>query len=524
MDEGELNDMRDAIRDLNAQLADARATQSISKTNDSLRPSKFRGDGTQSPQLFLSKLHDWLTANNLPHGRWAAQIPVFLDGACYAWFSTLPNGDQQDYDRWQAAFMHKYDSADYQWLRRIAFDKLSQGALPLKAYVTKFQEASAHVNMGDHEKKTRFILGLTKDVRDIVVRRAPETFEQAVQMANLEAALSSDEFSSPALGPAQPNQAVTESLNKAVADIKTETAVLKALATTVQSAPLLNHAAVNTVPPTLSPVIQPQSMINPSPLETQQPILTAIAGLSQQVNAMANNPPNRGNSRNNKGKGPSRNRNPRTEQGEPICVGCNRIGHFIANCQNVPPPNHSYQPPPTGYPTQQPPQGPSNNLPYQQQQQNPQIATSPPQTQTRQPLGNASNYQNAQPAPPTYHNPPQMQQQMPPQPPPSYQNIYTGYPNYQPQFAHPYAQSQPPYGAYYQGPPQQYRNNNNRSRPAIYCEYCNKRGHSYAVCRSRLRDEGYDPNNGSPSANDRPSNQPHNQGQYVRNVKNQASN
>lgn len=295
------------------------------------RPEIYNGFG--SPAKFFNKFEDWMNAKEKNRAQWMTQIKPFLKGGAYNLLADLAKKQDpaaQDYDLFKARVTEQFQDPRAGWVKTWAVKTKQKKNESVRKYAERFQTECEELDLDLESEgiKTSFVKGLRANLRTEVLKSGDISSFSNLLKAALVAEMATEVDSD------------ADSSEEEDSKTKKELKQLKRRLQRIEAAD----------PPEIPEAASKESLM-----------LNRIDALSEQVGHLCQvmvQPSN-----NNSGTRPmfaarrpeqypprgaepqqpqqyqplrTRDRNPRTETGEPICRRCFEPGHFERSCPYEP--------------------------------------------------------------------------------------------------------------------------------------------------------------------------------------------
>ncbi|CDW61082.1 Zinc knuckle protein, partial [Trichuris trichiura] len=133
--------------------------------------------------VWLGRLHDYLTANTIPKARWVPIMKSLVDDKIYKSLNSL--GQECTYETLKSHLRRRFRKDDSLFVQRLQFfQRVQKPGESFDDFADELRCLGAEVGKQDDDLKEQFIMGLqdTAAQRHLLDKR-PDSFDQAVQIA-----------------------------------------------------------------------------------------------------------------------------------------------------------------------------------------------------------------------------------------------------------------------------------------------------------------------------------------------------
>ena len=165
------------------QLINQLLTQLTTKLSTEIHPTPFTG--TTANNIFLDWIEsfDRIAAHNVWNDQKQLQvIPVYLKDAALNFYRSLPEQTKTDINLLKAALRDRYHTQDRLYDMRAKLRELRQGS-SLETYINDLNTLARHLELPEQQKIDYFIFGLKSKLKQALLIRQPQTYDDAVTFA-----------------------------------------------------------------------------------------------------------------------------------------------------------------------------------------------------------------------------------------------------------------------------------------------------------------------------------------------------
>ena len=165
------------------QLINQLLTQLTTKLSTEIHPTPFTG--TTANNIFLDWIEsfDRIAAHNVWNDQKQLQvIPVYLRDAALNFYRSLPEQTKTDINLLKAALRDRYHTQDRLYGMRVKLHELRQG-FSLETYINDLDTLARHLELPEQQKIHYFIFGLKPKLKQALLIRQPQTYDDAVTFA-----------------------------------------------------------------------------------------------------------------------------------------------------------------------------------------------------------------------------------------------------------------------------------------------------------------------------------------------------
>lgn len=156
------------------------------------RPRSFDGKPESSVKDFFERFNECCNYNGWTHNKAIQAFPMALRGNAKVFYRSLEKEVKDSMEDLEGAFLEHYDSAERKWQLRSKLYNLRQGSSGLETFITKLDELAQRLEINDHTKLDLFIQGLENKLKNHILIKQPENYEEAVRAAKMKNSLSED--------------------------------------------------------------------------------------------------------------------------------------------------------------------------------------------------------------------------------------------------------------------------------------------------------------------------------------------
>ena len=109
-------------------------------------------------------------------------IPVYLQDTALNFYRSLPDQTKTDINLLKAALRDRYHTQDRLYDMRVKLDELRQRS-SLETYINDFDTLARHLQQPEQQKIHYFIFGLKPKLKQALLIRQPQTYDDAVTFA-----------------------------------------------------------------------------------------------------------------------------------------------------------------------------------------------------------------------------------------------------------------------------------------------------------------------------------------------------
>ena len=165
------------------QLINQLLTQLTTKLSTEIHPTPFTG--TTANNIFLDWIEsfDRIAAHNVWNDQKQLQvIPVYLKNGALNFYRSLPEQTKTDVNLLKAALRDRYHTQDRLHDMRAKLRELRQGS-SLETYINDLNTLARHLELPEQQKIDYFIFGLKSKLKQALLIRQPQTYDDAVTFA-----------------------------------------------------------------------------------------------------------------------------------------------------------------------------------------------------------------------------------------------------------------------------------------------------------------------------------------------------
>ena len=165
------------------QLINQLLTQLTTKLSTEIHPTPFTG--TTANNIFLDWIEsfDRIAAHNVWNDQKQLQvIPVYLKNGALNFYRSLPEQTKTDVNLLKAALRDRYHTQDRLYDMRAKLRELRQGS-SLETYINDLNTLARHLELPEQQKIDYFIFGLKSKLKQALLIRQPQTYDDAVTFA-----------------------------------------------------------------------------------------------------------------------------------------------------------------------------------------------------------------------------------------------------------------------------------------------------------------------------------------------------
>ena len=164
------------------QLMNQLLTQLTTKRSIEIHPTPLTGT-TADNILDWIKNFDRIAAHNVWNDQKQLQvIPVYLKDAALNFYRSLPEQTKTDINLLKAALRDRYHTQDRLYDMRAKLRELRQGS-SLETYINDLNTLARHLELPEQQKIDYFIFGLKSKLKQALLIRQPQTYDDAVTFA-----------------------------------------------------------------------------------------------------------------------------------------------------------------------------------------------------------------------------------------------------------------------------------------------------------------------------------------------------
>lgn len=144
-----------------------------------VQPNKF--NGTSKGQSWIQEFDRWSKLHKLSNEQAAQALPFYLDGSAKLWFDGLPDATQTNYAQLKDAMTKRFAS-------RHEDDDIFITQAPTELaveFLDRLQIKAASQNIPDHLRMRIAIKGFRQTLRNTILQRNPQTYEELRTAANI---------------------------------------------------------------------------------------------------------------------------------------------------------------------------------------------------------------------------------------------------------------------------------------------------------------------------------------------------
>ena len=164
------------------QLMNQLLTQLTTKPSTEIHPTPFTGTAANNILDWIENF-DRIAAHNVwNHQKQLQVIPVYLKDTVLNFYRSLPEQTKTDMNLLKAALRHRYHTQDRLYNMRVKLQKLRQGS-SLESYINDLNTLAHHLELPEQQKIHYFIFGLKPKLKQALLIRQPQTYDDAVTFA-----------------------------------------------------------------------------------------------------------------------------------------------------------------------------------------------------------------------------------------------------------------------------------------------------------------------------------------------------
>ena len=164
------------------QLMNQLLTQLTTKPSTEIHPTSFTGTAADNILDWLENF-DHIAAHNVWNDQKQLQvIPVYLKDTALNFYRSLPDQTKADINLLKAALRDRYHTQDRLYDMHVKLHELRQGS-SLETYISDLDTLARHLELPEQQKIHYFIFGLTPKLKQALLIRQPQTYEDAVTFA-----------------------------------------------------------------------------------------------------------------------------------------------------------------------------------------------------------------------------------------------------------------------------------------------------------------------------------------------------
>ena len=164
------------------QLMNQLLTQLTTKPSTEIHPTPFRGTTADNILDWIENF-DRIAAHNVWNDQKQLQvIPVYLKDTALNFYRSLPEQTKTDINLLKAALRDRYHTQDRLYDMRAKLRELRQGS-SLETYINDLNTLARHLELPEQQKIDYFIFGLKSKLKQALLIRQPQTYDDAVTFA-----------------------------------------------------------------------------------------------------------------------------------------------------------------------------------------------------------------------------------------------------------------------------------------------------------------------------------------------------
>ena len=164
------------------QLMNQLLTQLTTKPSTEIHPTPFSGTAGDNILDWLENF-DRIAAHNVWNEQKQLQvIPVYLKDTALNFYRSLPQQTKTDINFLKAALQDHYHTQDRLYERRVKLHELRQWS-SLETYINDLDTLARHLELPEQQKIHYFIFGLRPKLKQVLLIRQPQTYDDAVTFA-----------------------------------------------------------------------------------------------------------------------------------------------------------------------------------------------------------------------------------------------------------------------------------------------------------------------------------------------------
>ena len=164
------------------QLMNQLITQLTTKPSTEIHPTPFTGTVANNILDWLENF-DRIAAHNVWNDQKQLQvIPVYLKDTALNFYCSLPEQTKTDINLLKAALRDRYHTQDRLYGMRVKLHELRQGS-SLETYINDLDTLARHLELPEQQKIHYFIFGLKPKLKQALLIRQPQTYDDAVTFA-----------------------------------------------------------------------------------------------------------------------------------------------------------------------------------------------------------------------------------------------------------------------------------------------------------------------------------------------------
>ena len=157
-------------------------TQLTTKPSTEIHPTLFTGTAADNILDWLENL-DRIAAHNVWNDQKQLQvILVYLKDTALNFYRSLPEQTKTDINLLKAALRDRYHTQDRLYNMRVKLHELWQGP-SLETYINDLDTLARHLELPEQQKIHYFIFGLKPKLKQALLIRQPQTYDDAVTFA-----------------------------------------------------------------------------------------------------------------------------------------------------------------------------------------------------------------------------------------------------------------------------------------------------------------------------------------------------
>lgn len=148
----------------------------------------FAGTNDENVQDFIEQFEALGVLCRWPEDQKHLIFGLYLTGGAREWYLSLPDGIKRNYHKTKEAIKEDYSGKSYvRWLE--FYHRSQKPEEPVPDYASDVSRKARNLGLSDNEKMHRFIAGLRPELKEDVAMARPKTFQIAVDLAILKAAV-----------------------------------------------------------------------------------------------------------------------------------------------------------------------------------------------------------------------------------------------------------------------------------------------------------------------------------------------